>query len=89
MAAYEPVCITYYDADTQTMRNCTVLRSHVQAAIDRASGISVPPDAEAFSEAPIKDEDARKLGGMIYLILAASYPELRARLQITTDSPMD
>ncbi|SDR21599.1 hypothetical protein SAMN05445850_3344 [Paraburkholderia tuberum] len=38
---------------------------------------------------PVTDEDARKLGGMAILIQAIAHPELRERLKITTEQPMD
>ena len=68
---------------------CTVLRSRVQAAIDRSTALTIPPDVPEHSEKPLTDEDARKLGGMLMLMQGFSNPELRERLQITTDEPMD
>ncbi|EEA02567.1 conserved hypothetical protein [Burkholderia sp. H160] len=81
--------IIFYDTDTQQLKMCTVSRVHVQAAIDRALAITIPPDAPENSPLPVTDEDARKLGGMAILIQAMAHPELRERLQITTERPMD
>ncbi|KOE22386.1 hypothetical protein, partial [Burkholderia multivorans] len=64
----------------------TKLGSRSQGAIDRAVSHEIEPQEP---DAPIGDEHARVLGGMIFLILAAGYPELRSRLQITTKEPMD
>jgi len=85
----EKACITFYDEEVQMVRTCTVPRAYVQTAIDRALVMNVPPDAQEHSEEPVTDEDARKLGGMAYLILASNHPELRARLKITTAEPID
>ncbi|MGF6368519.1 hypothetical protein OKW40_001269 [Paraburkholderia sp. RAU6.4a] len=81
--------VIFYDADTQQLKMCTVSRVHVQAAIDRALAITIPPDAPENSMLPVTDEDARKLGGMAILIQAIAHPELRERLKITTEQPMD
>src|ERR1700687_3379159 len=89
IATKDTACITFYDEKIQTVRTCTVPRSHVQTAIDRALVLNVPPDAPEHSDQPITNEDARKLGGMAYLILATNYPELRARLKITTAEPIN
>ncbi|MGN6082033.1 hypothetical protein [Trinickia sp.] len=85
MVTKDRAVVTYYDSETQTVKTCVVLKDRVQGAIDRAVQHSVAPEA---ADAPITDEDARLLGGTTFLILAAGYPEMRARLQITTKEPM-
>jgi hypothetical protein len=89
MTKSDRASIIFYDADTRQLKMCTVSRSHVQSALDRALAITIPPDAPENSDAPVTDEDARKLGGMAILIQAMAHPELRARLKITTEAPMD
>ncbi|NIF53637.1 hypothetical protein F3J19_16290 [Burkholderia sp. Ax-1724] len=86
MGTKDRAVITFYDDATQTVKTCVVLRDRVQSAIDRAVAHTVEPED---SGAPVTDEHARLLGGTSFLILAAGYPELRPRLQITTKEPMD
>jgi hypothetical protein len=85
MTAKDRAVVTYYDDETQTVKTCVVLKDRVQRAIDAAVQHTVEPEAP---DAPITDEHARLLGGMAFLILAAGYPEMRGRLQITTREPM-
>jgi hypothetical protein len=80
--------ISYYDEQAGQIRFCVVPRKFIQSSIDRVMSIAVPPDAPEHSAEPFTDEDARKLGGMAILTLAGPNPELRARLRITTDEPM-
>ncbi|SEK10476.1 hypothetical protein [Paraburkholderia diazotrophica] len=84
--------IVFYNDDTQQMTVCTVNRRDVQAVIDReltrTGGIRIPPDAPDHSTMPLTDEHGRKLGGMVMLMQAYAHPELRERLQITTETPM-
>lgn len=89
MTKPERATIVFYDEDTQQLKMCAVLRSHVQSAIDRAMVMSVPPDAQEHDSAPITDEDARKLGCMAILTQASVHLDLRARLKITTEQPVD
>ena len=89
MATSPGASILYYDEDTQQLKICTVPRSRVQAIIDNASPMTIPPDAPEHSTSAITDEDARQLGSMAILIQAMAHLELRQRLQITTAEPMD
>lgn len=89
MADQATANIIFFDPDTQQLKLCSVAQSRVQSAIDRALVLPFPLDAPEDSTAPITDEDARKLGGMLLLMQAAAHPELRDRLQITTESPMN
>jgi len=89
MSQRQNAVISFFDERTGQVKFCVVPRQFVQATIDRVMAISVPPDAAENSDAPFTDEDARKLGGMAVLSLAAANPELRARLQITTEAPMN
>ena len=84
----ESAFISYYDEQTQQIKFCVVQRASVQTAIDRALTIPVPPDTPENSDTPITDEIARKLGGMAILCHTKAHPELRTRLQITTEAPM-
>jgi hypothetical protein len=89
MSKNEVAFISFYDEDAQQLKFCIVPRAHVQTSIDRALVMSVPPNAPEHSNEPITDEDARKLGGMAYLCHAKEHAELRERLQITTEEPMN
>ncbi|WP_027817429.1 hypothetical protein [Paraburkholderia bannensis] len=89
MSKPERASIVFYDADTQQLKICTIPRSRVESAIERGMALTIPPDAPENSDAPVTDEDARKLGGMAILVQAIAHPELRARLQITTEAPME
>lgn len=86
MTTKDRAVVTYYDDETQTVKTCVVLKDRVQSAIERAVQHTVEPET---SDAPITDEHARLLGGMTFMILAAGYPEMRPRLQITTREPMN
>jgi hypothetical protein len=89
MNKHESAFISFYDEASGQVKFCVVLRDRVQAAIDRALTMSVPPDAPEHSQELITDEDARKLGGMAILVHAKAHPELRERLRITTEAPMN
>lgn len=72
--------ITFYDAAVETVTFCAVLKDGAQGAIDRAVQHDVEP---ASPDEPITDAHARLLGSMTFLQLAAAYPALQSRLQIT------
>ncbi|MBB5456841.1 hypothetical protein [Paraburkholderia sp. Cpub6] len=88
MSQRQTAFISFFDEHTGQVKFCVVPRQFVQTAIGRVMAISVPPDAAEHSDAPFTDEDTRKLGGLAVLSLAASNPDLRSRLQITTEAPM-
>ncbi|NIF55826.1 hypothetical protein [Burkholderia sp. Ax-1724] len=81
--------ITFYDEQTGQVKFCVVPRPFVQTAINRVMAITVPPDAPEHSSAPFTDDDARKLGGMAIMALSGPNPELRSRLQISTEAPVN
>lgn len=81
--------ITFYDEETGQVKFCVVPRPLVQTAISRVMAIAVPPDAPEHSTAAFTDDDARKLGGMAIMALSGPNPELRSRLQISTETPVD
>jgi hypothetical protein len=89
MTQRQTAVISFFDEHTGQVKFCVVPRQFVQAAIDRVMAISVPPDAPEHTDAPFTDEDARKLGGMVVLSLAAANPDFRSRLRITTEAPMN
>ncbi|MFD1558057.1 hypothetical protein ACFSHT_20910 [Paraburkholderia silviterrae] len=89
MSQRQTAFVSFYDEHSGQVKFCVVPRQFVQSAIDRVMTISVPPDAPEHSDIPFTDEDARKLGGMAILAIAGANPELQARLQITTEVPME
>ncbi|MFM0720904.1 hypothetical protein PQQ53_12225 [Paraburkholderia strydomiana] len=74
MSKSELALISFYDEESGQVKFCVVPRSHVEASVERAVTISVPPDAAEHSSAPITDEDARKLDGMALLCHAKHMP---------------
>ncbi|NML35360.1 hypothetical protein [Paraburkholderia antibiotica] len=89
MSDRQTAFITFYDEATGQVKFCVVPRPLVQTAIDRVISITVPPDAPEHPAAPFTDEDARELGGMAIMSLAGPNPELRSRLQISTETPLN
>lgn len=81
--------VSFYDEHSGQVKFCVVPRQLVQSAIDRVMAISVPPDAPEHSDMPFTDEDARKLGGIAIMAIAGANPELRSRLRITTEAPVE
>lgn len=85
----EVAFVTFYDEGTQQVKFCVVPRSQVRVAIDASLVLTVPPHVPDDDAAVIiTDEDARRLGGMALLCHTKHHPELRDRLQITTDTPL-
>jgi hypothetical protein len=89
LVSNESAFISYYDEETQQIKFCVVPRARVQAAIDRALTLAVPPDSPENFDAPITNEDAHKLGCMALLCHTKAHPELQSRLQITAGAPME
>ncbi|MDR5737836.1 MULTISPECIES: hypothetical protein [unclassified Caballeronia] len=82
--------IVFYDEDTQQLQLCNVRRDDVQSAIERAGFVfDVPTDAPDNRSAPVTDEHARQIGGMALLVQAHVHPELRTRLHLTLNEPID
>ncbi|MFC0402856.1 hypothetical protein [Paraburkholderia rhizosphaerae] len=81
--------ISFYDEDTQQVKFCVVPRSRVRLVIDSALALPIPPDAPGDAAVQITDEDARKLGAMALLCHTKRHPELRDRLRITTEAPLE
>jgi hypothetical protein len=86
MQKREKAFITFYDAQTNTLKVCSVAKESIQSSIDRALVLTVAPEQ---SDENVTDEHARQLGGLAIHILAAGIPELQARIRITTKEPVD
>lgn len=87
MEAKRPTCvITLYDEETQTISHHHVAQSAVAAAIGKSTRFDVPLADYGHK---VDDEFARKLGGMILLILAGRSPSLKKQLAITTNTSGD
>jgi hypothetical protein len=85
--------IVFYNEETRQLQLCTVFREEIKGAIDRQierrSAMNLPLGAADDSADPITDETLRQIGGMAVLNQASVHPELRARLQITTEAAID
>jgi hypothetical protein len=81
--------IIFYDDEVQQLKVCFSSRKQIQSVIDRAFTATIPPDAAEHHEYLFKDEDARKLGGMLVLMQGHVNPEFRERLRITAKDPVD
>ena len=86
MSTREKALVTFYDEQTHSLKVCAVSKASIQSSIDQALILDMPPEQP---DEAITDEHARQLGGMAVLLLATGIPELRARIRITTEEPMD
>jgi hypothetical protein len=84
--------VIFYNEDLQQLQLCTVYRDEIQGAIERqltrGSAMNVPLGSDDCT-APITDDTLRQIGGMAVLNQASVHPELRDRLQITTEAPLN
>ncbi|WP_240158965.1 MULTISPECIES: hypothetical protein [Burkholderiaceae] len=84
--------VIFYNEETQQLQLCTVYRDEIQGAIDRqiarGSAMNVPLGSDDPT-APLTDETLRQIGGMAVLNQASVHPELRGRLQVSLEHPVD
>ncbi|WP_321918083.1 MULTISPECIES: hypothetical protein [unclassified Paraburkholderia] len=85
--------VIFYNEDTQQIQLCTVYRDEIGTAIDRqiarGSAMNLPLGEPDDSTTPITDDALRQIGGMAVLNQASVHPELRGRLKITTEAPIE
>ncbi|WP_027780547.1 hypothetical protein [Paraburkholderia caledonica] len=87
MEAKRKTCvITLFDEDAKTISYHHVPQDLVAAAIEKSTSVDVP--LEDFDNR-LDDDFARRLGGMILLILAGRSPFLKSHLALTTESDHD
>ena len=85
MKPQDRAVIVYYDAETGVLKGCATFLSKLEPVIQQRVSVDLPFD----SHDAITDEDARKIGGYVIMLIAGGEPELREKLQITTSEPMD
>ncbi|TKC91208.1 hypothetical protein FAZ69_07575 [Trinickia terrae] len=85
--------VIFYNEDTQQIQLCTVYRDEIKGAIDRQierrSAMNLPLGEPDDSTAPITDDALRQIGGIAVLNQASVHPELRDRLRITLEQPIN
>jgi hypothetical protein len=77
--------IVYYDEDAGVLKAGTAFLADLMPSHGRMLSVDLPFDSDDV----ITDEDARKVGGLAIMQIAAAIPELREKLRITTAQPMD
>ncbi|MFT4070276.1 hypothetical protein, partial [Paraburkholderia sp.] len=84
--------VIFYDEKTRQIQLCTVYRNEIKGAIDRqiarGSAMNLPLGSDDPT-APLTDETLRQIGGMAVLNQASVHPELRDRLQISLQYPVN
>jgi hypothetical protein len=87
MEAKRPTCvITLYDEETKTISYRQVAQAAVADAIADSTPFEVPLADFGYR---LDDDFARRMGGMILLILAGRSPFLKDHLAITTNEAPD
>ncbi|TCG01074.1 hypothetical protein BZM26_09995 [Paraburkholderia strydomiana] len=87
MEAKRKTCvITLFDEDAKAISYHHVPQDMVAAAIAKSTSVDVP--LEDFDNR-VDDDFARRLGGMILLILAGRSPFLKSHLAITSEGAPD
>ncbi|MGN6082660.1 hypothetical protein [Trinickia sp.] len=76
-----PRCIVIaYDEDAQALNVCTVNRQPLSKMIDAAMVVPWPLEDENFR---LDDEFARKIGGLVFNLLAVHQPDLKQYISVT------
>ena len=76
-----PRCVLIaYDEDGQQIETCTVDRAAIAALKEKALVVPWPLEERNFE---LDDEFARKLGGVVLLLLATAQPELSRYITVT------
>lgn len=69
-----------YDEDEQALQICTVDRASLEKQTESALVVPWPLQDENFK---LDDEFARKLGGLVFGLLAAHQPNLKPHVSVT------
>ena len=78
-----PRCVVItYDENEQALQICTIHREPIARRIDSAMVVPWPLADEEFK---LDDEFARKLGGLVFNLLATHQPELKPYITVTPD----
>lgn len=76
-----PRCIVIaYDEEAQALNVCTVNRQPLAKMIDAAMVVPWPLEDENFQ---LDDEFARKIGGLVFNLLAVHQPDLKQYISVT------
>ncbi|MGF6595661.1 hypothetical protein P3T23_000368 [Paraburkholderia sp. GAS448] len=76
-----PRCVVIaYDEDAQALNVCTVSRASMEKRMEAALTVPWPLEDEHFR---LDDEFARKLGGLVFNLLAVHQTELKQYISIT------
>lgn len=76
-----PRCIVIaYDEDAEALNVCTVNREPLRKMIEAAMVVPWPLEEEQFR---LDDEFARKLGGVVFNLLAVHQPDLKQYISVT------
>ncbi|WP_350357275.1 hypothetical protein [Paraburkholderia fungorum] len=87
MEAKRPTCvITLYDEQSKTISSYNVAQSAVADALSKATSFDVPLADFGYR---VDDDFARRLGGMILLILAGRSPFLKDHLSLSASQSDD
>ncbi|MDP9651757.1 hypothetical protein [Paraburkholderia caledonica] len=87
MEAKRKTCvITLFDEEAKAISYHHVPQDLVAAAIAKSASVDVP--LEDFDN-QVNDDFARRLGGMILMILAGRSPFLKSHLSLTTEAGRD
>ena len=78
-----PRCVVIaYDEDEQALQICTIHREPIARRIESAMVVPWPLADENFW---LVDEFARKVGGIVFNLLAVHQPELKQFISVTRD----
>ncbi|TKC86951.1 hypothetical protein FAZ69_20230 [Trinickia terrae] len=76
-----PRCVVIaYDEEAQSLQICTMHRESLARRMDAAMVVPWPLADESFK---LDDEFARKVGGLVFGLLAAHQPELKQYISVT------
>jgi hypothetical protein len=76
-----PRCVVIaYDENEQALQICTVHREPIAHRIEQAMVVPWPLADEQFK---LDDEFARKVGGLVFNLLAVHQPELKPYISVT------
>jgi hypothetical protein len=78
-----PRCVVIaYDEDEQALKICTLYRDSLAKRLDAALVVPWPLEEVDFK---LDDEFARKVGGVVFGLLAVHQPELKQYISVTPD----
>ena len=83
METRPPRCVVIaYDEDEQALKICTLYRDSLAKRLEAALVVPWPLEDVDFK---LDDEFARKVGGVVFGLLAVHQPELKQYISVTPD----